>query len=391
MWPIKVLQLLYEPRHSGQAIHVLSLVEHLNREKYEFMVACPSDNTRTIEALERAGVTVLPLRMRKLNNVAPAIELTRFLRKEKAQILHVHSQAAGIWGRLTAPLAGVPAVIYTPHTIEFKGAGAAPLWLPLHRVYDLLERTLASVTDVVISVNETDRRRLVERGFASPDKIVTIPNGIDPQRFERQINAEAKKRELGLPPASPLVAQIGRLNQQKEARYFLEAASLVAKRYPQTVFLLVGEGPLRGDLEARAKRLGLGDKVRFLGWRDDVPEILACLGVFVLASLWEGLPYTLLEAMAARVPVVATAVGGNREAIMDRETGFLVSPRNATALAQATIKLLGDRALAKEMGEKGRRRVVERFSLETMITKTEAVYDALIQSKGLKPVTWVKP
>ena len=149
---------------------------------------------------------------------------------------------------------------------------------------------------------------------------------------------------------------------------------------------------MEGELRREVEELGLSQSVRFLGWRDDVPEILACVDLFVLASLWEGLPYTLLEAMAAGLPVVATDVGGCREVVLDGETGLLVPPRAPEALAQAIMMLLSERNLLQGMAEKGRERVAEHFSIEAMIEKTEAVYDALIEFKvasskcGLKTV-----
>ena len=151
------------------------------------------------------------------------------------------------------------------------------------------------------------------------------------------------------------------------------------EEWPESTFLLVGEGPLAGEMHLYTERLGIASNVRFLGWRDDVPAILAAMDICVLASLWEGLPYTLLEAMAAGKPMVATSVGGSREIVVDGETGLLVPPRNPSALARGIMRLLADQALAAEMGRRGRERVHDVFSIEAMLRKTEEVYEKLLQ------------
>ena len=382
----RVLYLLYEPAHSGQAVHVASLAWAFKAgNRYNPIVACPSGDAVTLKWLQQAGITVYPMRMRKFGNLIPMIELTRLLKRESIQILHVHGQEAGIWGRVAARLAQVPIVVYTPHTIETTKE-------PLRPFYYLLERALASYTDMVISVNEVDRLKLIDLGIVPPDRVVTIHNGIDAQRYDLRIDSIRKREELEVGTTSFLIAQIGRLNQQKGLRCLIQAASLVLEKYPKALFLLIGEGPLEGELRREVEELGLSQSVRFLGWRDDVPEILACVDLFVLASLWEGLPYTLLEAMAAGLPVVATDVGGCREVVLDGETGLLVPPRAPEALAQAIMMLLSERNLLQGMAEKGRERVAEHFSIEVMIEKTEAVYNALIEFKvasskcGLKTV-----
>lgn len=370
---LKVLLLFYEPAHSGQATHVLSLAQGLDRGKYHITVVPPASNRITIERLQETGVEVIPLPMRKVRNALTTLRLARLLRREKVDLLHVHSQEAGIFGRAAAKLAGVPAVVYTPQTIDIR----QKRW---QKLYFHAEKLLGRWTDIFISVNEHDRFRLIEGGIIPPEKVVTIYNGIDLGRFAVSVDAFAKRRELGIGPEEPVVLQIGRLSAQKGPLYFLEAGALISRQKPEARFILAGDGPLREDVERKARELGLSSRLSVLGWRDDVVELLAASDVVTLTSLWEGLPYTILEAMAMKKPVVASDVNGCREAVAEGETGFLVPPRKPEALAREVLKLLKDKELARRMGEKGWERVRERFSLEAMIRAVENLYDGLAKT-----------
>jgi glycosyltransferase involved in cell wall biosynthesis len=362
--------LLYEPGPSGQGTHVLSLVEGLNRERYRIIVVCPTTNLHTVERLGRAGVRVIPLPMSKIRNVRASFRLIQVLRREKVEIIHVHSQEAGIWGRIAAWVAGVPIVIYTPQTVDIRQKRFQAL-------YYLIERLSAAVTDMLISVNEGDRLRLINKGVISPDKIMTISNGIEVHSFPACVDVKAKKQELGIPSEGPVIAQIGRLSEQKGPRYLLEAATLVLEMRPDTIFLMVGEGPLREEIEDRAKELELSENLLLLGWRNDVAAIIACVDVVVLSSLWEGLPYALLEAMASGKPVVATAVNGCKELVRDGQTGLLVPPADSRALADAVLTLLDSGEMALEMGRRARQVVGKDFSLENMVGRVDELYERL--------------
>ena len=371
---VKVLYVFYEPSHSGQATHVLSLVKHLDRERYNITVICPHGDEITQAELRTLGVRVLPWQMNKLKNLRPALSLIRLCEAERFTVVHVHSMEAGLWARMAAKAAGVPVVIYTPQNIDVRSK-----WL--QRLYPFVEKALSSCTDMTISVNEADRTRLIQRRMAHPDKVVTIYNGIDPARFELKGSQDEYKQRLGVNRHKPLVLQMGRLKEQKAPHDFLLAAARILPETPDAQFALLGEGPLETDLRRLALELGIAPNVHFLGWREDVPETLAAADVSVLTSLWEGLPYSVLESMAAGKPVVATSVHGSRELVVDSETGFLVPPRDPQAVAEKVITLLRDPGLAAKMGKSGRRRVEERFSVQAMVQKTEALYQSLLDAK----------
>jgi len=237
---------------------------------------------------------------------------------------------------------------------------------------------------------EAIKQRLVADGYPQ-ERMTIIPNGIHPSRFAGNGSSGRFRQELGLPPHTPLVAVLSRLNPMKGVEYFLEAAMIVGRRFPDARFLIVGDGrtmvdgqvvdsPYTKELERYAVQLGLGERAVFTGPRLDVQEILAEIAVSVLPSLSEGLSNTLLESMAAGVPVVATNVGGNPEVVEQGETGFLVPPRDAAALARAICLLIENRELALRFGQAGRQRVAQHFSLEKMVHDTERLYLELLQT-----------
>ncbi len=269
-------------------------------------------------------------------------------------------------GRVIARMAGAPGVIYTPQTIDIRRTS----W---HWLYRLCERALASVTDVIVSVSERDRQRLMQWGIPH-HKIVTIPNGIDLTAFDGPVDVGNLRRELGLDEDRPLVMQVGRLSAQKDPLAFVEGAARVIRERPDTQFALVGEGPLREAVAAHIRALDLDGHVHLLGWREGACRLIAAADVVSLTSRWEGMPYVLLEAMAWSRPVVASAVNGCPEILVDGVTGFLVPAGNTTVWAGRVLDLLNEPAKAAAMGRRGRERVEERFSLHEMTARIERLY-----------------
>ena len=284
----------------------------------------------------------------------------------------------------------------------------------MHWLYVLIERILARVTDVIISVNEPDRERLIRWGIPS-HKIVIIPNGIDlspsaplttlrtgslgvnsvegpalsaaegacperSRRVEGPVDVGSLRRALGLDEDRPLVMQVARLSAQKDPLAFVEGAAHVVRERPDAQFALVGEGPLTEATAKRVRALGLDEHVHLLGWRDEAFRLMAAADVVSLTSRWEGAPHTLLEAMAWSRPVVATAVNGCPEIVVDGGTGFLVPPGDTKAWARRIIDLLSDPTMAAAMGREGRIRVEERFSLREMAARIEGPYQQAAQA-----------
>jgi glycosyltransferase involved in cell wall biosynthesis len=386
-----ILLIYYEPIPAGQTAHVLSLVRVLDRRRFRVTVVLPAGLDRSIAAFGQAGVEVVPLGLRKLVWSPRAIvALARLIRRQGVDIVHVHSQEAGLLGRAVARMAGARSVIYTPQTIDIRR-------VRFHWLYVLFERILAYLTDVIVSVNGPDRERLIRWGIP-PHKIVTISNGIDLSAFEGPapstpvlsqaegvegpVDAGSLRRALGLDQDRPLVMQVARLSAQKDPLAFVEGAAHVIRERPEAQFALVGEGPLREAVAARIQELELRGHVHLLGWRDEAFRLMPAADVVTLTSRWEGTPYTLLEAMAWSRPVVATAVNGCPDIIVNGGTGFLVPPGDTTAWAGRIVDLLRDPAMAAAMGQQGRRRVEQRFSLREMVARTESLYQQVAQAKG---------
>ena len=351
---------------------MLSLARGLERHAYQITVVLPEHLDRSIAAFRQAGVQVVPLPLRKVawrpGAVAPFL---RLVREQGFDVVHIHSQEAGLVARPLARLAGARAILYTPQTIDI--ARARWQWL-----YSSFERLLAGITDKIVSVNEPDRLRLIDWGIP-PAKIVTIPNGIDLTPFEWPVQVLELRNSLGVDSDRPLVMQVGRLRAQKNPLAFVEGAAEVARECPDAQFALVGDGPLRDEVTSRIQQLGLEGSVRCLGWHDQGYRLIAAADVISLTSLWEGTPFTLLEAMAWSRPVVATAVNGCPEIVADGVTGFLVPPGDATAWARRVIELLHAPAQASAMGRQGRQRVEERFTLQQMLGRLETLYCDWVQ------------
>jgi glycosyltransferase involved in cell wall biosynthesis len=325
-----------------------------------------------------AGARDLDVELREVPPVSRPRQLVhlpqfvRALRAEDTAVFHAHLPAPlhGRFGLLAAAVGRVPAVVATAHLVS-------DVTHPMRS--HLVQRIAATCTDRYIAVSEGVGRRLRSR-FGVPDrKIRVIANGIDVERWPAPRNPRLRSMLAGATDR-PIVLTVGRLDAQKGHRYLLAAAAEV----PDALFVLVGEGRERADLEARARSLGVADRVRFLGHRDDVPELLAACDVFVLPSLYEGLPLSVLEAMAAARPVVATAIEGISETVVDGMTGLLVPPADPAALARAVRAVLTDAVLAGRMGQAGRERVCREFSLRRMIDRVTRVYDELLESAAIR-------
>jgi glycosyltransferase involved in cell wall biosynthesis len=214
-----------------------------------------------------------------------------------------------------------------------------------------------------------------------PDRLLVIPNGISLEDVPPADPAEARAI-LGLSADTLVMGTVGRLQPVKGTRYLLEAFTQLAAVHEDVVLLLVGDGPERASLQVLAQQLGIAKSVRFLGDRQDVSRCLHTMDVFVLPSIWEGMPNAALEAMAVGLPVVATAAGGTPEVVVDGVTGLLVPPRDPDALARAVARLLRDSDLRRTMGQAGRVRAKQRFSIEETVRRTEELYTTLLKEKG---------
>lgn len=301
------------------------------------------------------------------------IRLVRLLRSWKPEILHSHMVHANLMARIFRPIAPVPVLISTIHSIQAGGRAR----LLGYRLTDRL-------ADCTTIVSETAATRYLTLGAVSRKRLRVIPNGVDTGRFRPLPEARAGlRRELGLGDAFAWLA-VGRFEEAKDYPNMLAAFATLAVRRPDSVLLLVGRGSLQQQAEQLARSLGLGEQVRFLGVRRDVPELMSAADGYVLSSAWEGMPVVLLEAGAAGIPIVATAVGGNREVVRDGETGFMVPPRDPAALAGAMQRLQELPSDGRrQLGQRGRAHIESHYALPHIVDLWEEMYRDLLSRRGL--------
>jgi glycosyltransferase involved in cell wall biosynthesis len=332
-----------------------------------------------IEEVRERGVplTIEPNLVREVNplkDLLALLALYRHIRRGRYAVVHTHSGKAGMLGRWAAWLARTPVIIHTVH-----GWSHHERQHPLaRRFFILLEQITAPITDKLIVVSPLNTEKGLRDNIATPEKYITIRSGIDLEHFRQpERPPKAVRAELGIPQDAPVVGTVTRLSAQKAPLDFVTAAAGVAEQRPDVHFVVVGDGPLRAEVEAEIAAQGLSERVHLTGLRRDVPDLMHSFDLFALSSLWEGLPRVLPQAMAAGLPIVATAVDGNAEAVTDGVNGFLTSPGNPQAFAEALLDLLADPELAARMGQAGLHRV-EEFSARKMVSDIEALYQALL-------------
>ena len=338
-----------------------------------------------IEEVRARGIplTIEPTLVREINpikDLCALFALYRHIRRGHYTIVHTHSSKAGVLGRWAAWLAGTPIIVHTVH-----GWGHHDRQHPLvRRFFVLLEQFTQRISDKLIVVSPRNTEKGLADGIATPEKYITIRSGIDLDRFCHPTRPREDVRdELGVPREAPVVGTVTRLSPQKAPHDFVAAAAQVAGQWPDVHFVVVGDGPLRADVEAKIAARGLTERVHLTGLRRDVPDLMHSFDIFVLSSLWEGLPRVLPQAMAAGLPIVATDADGNAEAVADGVNGYLVPRGDVAALAERVAHLLRDPAQRSRMGQAGCKRVIE-FGVCKMVEDIATLYEALLEEKGFE-------
>lgn len=363
--PIRLLLVIDELDIGGTEQQIFELVKRIDRRKYLPMVCCfrPGRIAKEIESL---SVPVFTLRKQGKFDLSLLASLVKLMRRERIDLLQTYLFTANTWARLAAIIAKVPLIITSERNVN--------MWE--ERYKQVLGRVLDRWTQRTIANSNAVQDYLVRRGI-TPQKITVISNGVDANRFAITDTPEAIKTEFAIPLHHQVVGLIARLEPAKDVATFLRAAALVAQQRQDVSFLIVGDGSLRSHLEQQAHQLRLNGRVFFTGPRRDVPRLLSVCNLSVLSSLKEGMSNTIMESMAAGKPMVATNVGGNAELIAHGETGLLTPTQDSAALAAAMQKILEDPALAERMGQQAKRRIAQLFSAESLVTRTEQLYDEL--------------
>ncbi len=379
---IKVLHIITRLIVGGAQQNTIMSVAGLQRlGKYELtLLSGPQtgpEGSLIEEAAARCQLHIIAQLRRNVNlfhDLAALVKIFLFIKKGDFDIIHTHSSKAGILGRWAAWLAGKNNIVHTVH-----GWGHNNFQHPLIRFFYInLEKLTLKVTDKLIGVSRVNIKNGLTQGIGKPNDYILIRSGIDLEYFKHpKASPEKTRSKMGIPPGVPVVGTVTRLCKQKAPLDFIKACAIIAKTIPNAWFVIVGDGPLRKKAEALSKKNGLETRLIFTGIRNDLPEIMSTFTVFALSSLWEGLPRVLPQAMARGLPIVATNIDGNAEAVINEENGLLVSPGDYTAMARSILSLLNNPEKALMMGQNGLRKV-EEFSDKKMIKELDSLYKTLI-------------
>jgi len=381
---LRLLKFVSDFRIGGTERQFVMAATALDSRRFDVQIGCFRKIGPFLAGIERHGLSVSEYPIDSLYNLGSLHHRRRLashLARERLQIVHAYGFYANLFAVPAAWWAATPVVI-----ASVRDSG--DLWTPAQR---LAQRAVSVLAHHIVVNAQAVADVLVREGYP-PAKISVIRNGIDTSRFNGLRDDGRIRQELGLPPEAPLVTLVSRLSRNKDFEFkgithFLDAAARVSAGFDDVRFLIVGDGVLREELERRAERLGLTRRVLFTGFRLDVPEILAASTIAVLPSLSEWMSNSLLESMAAGVPVVATRVGGNPEAVGDDEGGLLVPAGDDAFLATAIGRLLRDRELRASLGRGGRQRVERLFSIRRMVGDTEALYRRLLEERSARVLT----
>lgn len=353
---------------------MLDIITDLDRSRFtpSFCTLLTPD-AEMLRKLERLGIPCTVIDKGEGINWSLVPRLARLLRREQIDLVNSHDIGATLYAAPAARLAGIDAVVHTDHSQILTKKRLLPVyrWILQHLV-------TGSVT-----VSRDLAKYLAGEMRVDRSKIRTIPNGIDITRFRASGSDPDLRKELGIDDGSKVIGTIGRLTEQKGMEYLIDAFKGISKHSPGAVLVIVGDGELRADLHSRVERNGLGGKVIFCGIRDDIPRLLGIFDIFVLPSLWEGQPITIMEAMASGRPIVATDVGGNGEILRSGELGLLVPAKDPDAITKAVNRLLGDPSMAGDLGEKARVHASAELSSTSMTRRYEEVFTSCLRGQRI--------
>ncbi len=385
--PIRLLRLFSRLNVGGPSIHVILLAAGLRERGYETRLVVGQESPREGNLLELAAekhvvcerLAGLGREVRPLADLLTLLRLVRVIRSYRPQIVHTHAAKAGVVGRVAARLSRVPIVVHTYHGHSLRG-----YFGPTRSAfYRRLEAGLAPLTDVLVAVSDSVRDDLVSLGVAPADRFRVVPLGLELERFRQPLPRGRLREEAGIPSEAPLVGAVGRLVPIKDIPTFLEAARQVRARRPDCHFAIVGDGSERAALESKSRDLGLDGSVRFFGWRRDLEAVFGDLDVVVNSSRNEGTPVSLIEALAAGRPVVATRVGGTPDLLRDGAHGSLVPPADPQALATAILQALEAPAEMPARARRGQAHVLAQHDIARLLDDIDALYRERMRARSV--------
>lgn len=357
-----ILEIINSAKHGGGTKHLLDLVRNLSGKGYEFHIAVSPDGPYT-DYFKKAGCIIHKIDMmsgrfqRKAGN-----EITALIKSIKPAIIHAHgTRAAFFVSKQRKKTENIP-FIYTVHGLSYnKNIG---LWSRVF--YRQVERYICTNADKIISVSSSDGKEMIKNEIALKKKLVVIENGVDTSKLVKIARSKRKPKIIGC---------VARLTEQKGVSYLIEALSILKYIYNSDLRAVVaGDGKLAGDLKTLSEKMGVSDRIEWRGETDDVIPLYKIFDIFVLPSLWEGLPLVLIEAMASGLPVISTDTSGGRDIIKNKKNGLLVPRADSEALVNAILEICQNRVLAEKMASNGRRDAVEKYSIGRFVSQTEEIY-----------------
>lgn len=362
---MRILHTEWSTGYGGQERRVILECRGFKARGHYVALACRAE-AKIRQWAEKEGIEVFVVPFRKALDIDSIFKLIKIIKNNKIEIVNTHSGIDSWCGGLASKLSRVPVLVRTRH-----------LNLPLKRnIFNFIHY----FPDMVITCGENMRKNLIENCGFPPNKLISIPTGVEKKFFNIK-RTPRNKTKYGLNENTPVIINVGILRREKGHEITLKAFKFVLEKIPEAVLMIVGDGPSKPRILNEVKSLNLEEKVIFTGFLEDPSEVFSFADVNVISSWSEGLPQSLLQALAAGVPTVATAVGGIPEVLINNETGINVQPGDYRALAEGIIKLLTDYKWASEITQKGREIVKEKYSEETMIDKLEKLYKELLSKK----------
>ncbi len=366
---------------------LLPQIDYFLKRNVEVEIACSPD--AITDKLQQQGYVIRPVQIDRkialLGNLRSIVNLAKVMRSQKYDLVHVHTPIAAVLGRVAAKLAGIKRIVYTSHGLPFHDQSTPQEYF----LYSNVEKFAGKLTDLIISQNYEDLKTASRLGIAPQERLGYLGNGVDLDRFSRQSIDPQKQQELRqslniAEDTELLVGMVGRLTRKKGGEYLIEAAAKLITQFPKLQILIVG-GELKTDPEPyyfqlleKTKQLGIEDRVIFTGDRYEIPEILGLLDIFCLPTFThEGLPRSIVEAMAMALPVVTTDIRGCREVVLPEKTGLIVPPQDSNSLADALAKLLASKEIRQEYGKAGRARIEAEFDENIVFERLRKFYQQL--------------
>lgn len=364
---LSIAQFAFGLQLAGQERVVVDLAKAFHKTGHKSLVCTTQFGGELVQELKLMKIPFRCLNLKKSYDLRAVIPVVRYLKDNRTNVVITHGNSGCLIPRIAAILSKVPVFIHVEHNIsDYKR---------FYHIY--INKILSSFTDKIICISENARQSLFQIERTSTDKVLVILNGLNIERFttieNKRINKDGTKK----------VGIIGRFSEQKGHIYFVEAASKVIQSYKNVEFIYIGDGPLRPIIEKNVREYGIDSYSKFLGIRADVGTLFQTLDIFVLSSLWEGLPISLLEAQYFGVASVVTDVGGNPEVIKNGYNGLLVPPKDPAALASAILKVLRDDKFRHDLGMHGREIFMQKFSVEKMANAYLDLIYSILQSKAI--------